>query len=272
VIKITNSLKQILKDEKSRSLILTPKVTAWYLDHPSEGLYTPEAMERVWKELTKPGRERSGSFSASSAGQCLRRQELAFLGKPQKGHLPNLREVFETGTWTHARVQALMLSAGLIEDIEVALPWPKFVSMGSADGKGFVHWDTPNKKWRQREFLLEIKTVGSFAWEKKATEGPSEDHLDQMHRYMLVSGIDLCVYWLVDKGNVSGLGNKEFVIEADQERLDRSQRELEELKKAYDTQTLHPILTPCKIGQGPLYRNCPFTGKDGPCRTAKGWE
>jgi hypothetical protein len=266
---MTNSLKMIMEQENDPNLILTPRINEFMMVKKDK--FTKEAMERVWSELTKPGRDRSNSFSASSAGTCLRRQELGFLGKPQKPYFPNLQEVFSEGTWMHAMWQARLLSAGLIEDIEVPLEWPKYTSKGSADGKGFVHWETANPKWRNREFILELKTVGAFAWQKKADGGPSEEHLDQMHRYMLVSGIDLYVYIIIDKGNTSGLGWKEFVNEADPERLEKSKQELEELNEALRTKTLHPLLPGCKVGQGTEYKQCPFGGKDGPCKTTKHW-
>lgn len=601
---MTNSLKMMMEQENDPGLILTPRISEYMMVHKDN--FTHEAMERVWKELTKSGRVRSGSFSASSAGQCLRRQELSFLGKPQKPYFPNLQEVFTEGTFMHAMWQARLLSAGLIEDIEVLLEWPEKNSMGSMDGRGYVHWETINPKWRNREFILELKalrtsekvltpsgwiangelnigdkvvgsdglatevlgindlgyqdfytvsfndgssvdvteqhlwevtgwngprvvetkhlktelekntysgyhsiplvlpvfhsrvdlpiapytlgallgdgsfkkegvylhsadeqiftnvredghdvthtrytescpfvtikgllpilrdlkldnthswdkfvpdiylisaieqrkeilaglldtdgtidmygrikyntasdklkdgvvslvrslggmatarlqtetgylnqenyfvkgrptwvvsiklqfnpfrlerkanryremltsgkgssrrnivsivptvggearcikvsnenglyvtkdyivthnTVGAHAWNNKADNGPSEEHLDQMHRYMLVSGIDLYVYIIIDKGNTSGLGWKEFVNEADPVRLEKSRKELDDLNEALRTETLHPLLPGCKIGQGSVYKMCPFGGKTGPCKNTNRW-
>ena len=266
---MTNSMKTIVEQKFDPNLILTPSINNFML---AGDKFTPEAYDRVWKELTKPPRDRTKSYSASSAGTCLRRQELAFLGKPTKPVYPALQEVFSLGTWAHAMWQCRLLSAGLLEDIEILLEWPEFISKGSADGRGFVGWDTADPKYHNREFLLEIKTVGAFAWKNKAENGPSQEHLDQMHRYMLVSGIDLCVYLIVDKGNTSGLGWKEFVIEADPKLLEKSVKELEELKSAYDNKRLHKILPACKIGQGTEYNKCPFGGKNGVCKSTTDWE
>lgn len=266
---MSKDIKTILEQEKDKSLLLTPRINEYIMENAGS-LYTKEAMERVWQELTKPGRKRSGSFSASSAGQCLRRQELALLGKPQAPIYPALIEVFESGKWYHARWQALLLSANLLEDIEVSLDWPKYTSKGSADGRGYVHWEPSNPAWKDREYLIELKSVGEFAWAKKA-QGPSEDHLKQMHRYMLTSGIHMCVYLVIDKGNASGLGWKEFVIEANPKRLEESENELIELNKALEKKKLHPLLTECKLGKGYKYTSCPFTGRNGPCKSTKGW-
>ena len=99
---MSKDIKTILEQEKDKSLLLTPRINEYIMENAGS-LYTKEAMERVWQELTKPGRKRSGSFSASSAGQCLRRQELAFLGKPQAPIYPALIEVFESGKWYHSK-------------------------------------------------------------------------------------------------------------------------------------------------------------------------
>ena len=267
---MTKDLKTILEQETDPKLLLTPRINEWMLEHPGN-LYTQNAYDRVWAELTKPGRDRSGSFSASSAGQCLRRQEFAFLGKPQKPVFPALRTVFEIGTWTHAQWQALLLSAKLLDDIEVEYKWPRMNSMGSADGVGHVWWESTNPLYRGRNYGVELKTVGEFAWKKKAEEGPSSDHLDQVHRYMLVSGIDLFSYIIIDKGNSSGLGWKEFVIERDPKLIEKSEKELEELNKALKIKKLHPLLTECKIGTGPIYKQCPYGGREGVCKTTKNW-
>lgn len=271
---MSKNLKTINEQEKDPKLLLTPKINEWMLKYHDR--FTDEAMERIWKELTKPGRDRTRSFSASSAGTCLRRQELAFLGMPQKPVFPALQETFTNGHFAHAQWQARLLSANLLEDIEVPLFWPNYISKGSADGRGFVWWEPVNKDWAGQEYLVEFKTVGYYAWDKMvsgAEKGEIKlEHLKQMHRYMLVSGIRLCSYILIDKANVSGLGWREFVVEADDEMLAESQRELEELKWAAENETIHPILPHCKMGMGSEYKYCPFTGKDGPCKTMNGWE
>jgi hypothetical protein len=268
---MTNSIKKINAQEVDPTLILTPRINEWMLKQ-KENLYTEEALARVWQEMIKPGRNRSASFSASSAGVCLRRQELAFLGKPEKPHLPKQIEVFQAGHWYHRRWQAMLLSANLIEEIEVPLFWPKYLSKGSADGRGFIWWETTNPNYHNREFILEIKSVGAHMWQKYLDLGrPSDEHLKQMHRYMLVSGIHLAIYIMIDKGNQGSDGWVEYVVEADPKLLEESKQELEELKRAAETKTLHPIKPYCRIRQGKEYNYCPFNGKDGPCFQTKEW-
>ena len=251
-------------------LVLTPMINQWMFDHNDR--FTPEAMETVYKAMTTPPRDRSKSYSASSAGTCLRRQELGFLGKPRRPADPHLQDIFTTGSWEHAKWQARLLSANLLEEIEVPLFWPKMLSKGSADGKGFVWWDTVDPKYRQREFLIEIKTANSFYLNKILESGkPTSGHLAQMHRYMLVSGIDMCIYFLVDKSGTTAKPWYEIVVEADPEMLNKSQEELDQLVRAAEEKKLHPIKPGCKLTVDPEYRSCDYRGKTGPCFTTEEW-
>lgn len=269
---MNNLLKNILKQEKSQDFILTPKINEWLLTHADEPL-SDELAALVAKQLSLKPRERSASFSASSAGLCLRRQELAYLGKPERPNSPQLKNTFKDGHWRHLRWQTMLLSAQLLEEIEVPLEWPKYHSKGSADGRGYIWWETANPKYRNREFIWEHKGVGSRVWEKKAEQDtPTEEHLKQVHRYMLVSGIDLCVVTYEDKGNWSNLGWKEFIVEADPDLLRESKEELEKLDRARQTKKLHPLLPECKIGTGTTYAYCPFGGKNGVCKSMKNWD
>lgn len=263
--------KTLLAQASDPNLVITPMLNDYLLKHGNDPV-DPEIMKRVSDELTKPGRDRSSNFSASAAGTCLRRQEFGYLGKPQSAVFPNLQHTFTTGTWIGMQWAAWMLQAKLVEDIEVPLPWPKYRSMGSADGRGYVWWDTVNPAYKGREFIWENKTVGAHVWEKYTTASkPKPEHMAQIHRYMLVSGLDLAVVTYVDKGNVGKNGWHEFVVEADPELLEQSRLELEELNKAVDNKELHPIKPACRIGTGSEYLYCPFGGKNGVCKTTTRW-
>jgi hypothetical protein len=260
-------MKQVLQQQSDPNLLLLPKINEYLLQHGNEKFST-NAMKTVFDALTTPPRNRTASFSSSSAGTDLRHQELAFLGYPQSQTvMPDLHIIFMLGHWAHAMTQGLLLSANLIQDIEVPVGDPEFYSKGSMDGEGYVWWDAANPKWRDQPFILEAKTVGQWAWDKKVKLGkPSEDHLAQIHRYMLLTGIRLCSYLMLNKGG-GNEGMVEFVVEADQKLLDKSKRELEELKKAVETQTLHPQSDKCRIGLS----GCIYGGKKGFCGTVKDW-
>lgn len=269
---MTNSIKKMALQAADPNLLLLPKINEYLLAHGGQK-FTQEAMERVWQELTKPGRNRARSFSASSAGTCLRRQEFTYLGYPQKGHMPSQQIIFDIGTWTHAQIQAMLLSANLIDDIEVPLEWPKMHAMGSMDAQGHVWWEPANPAWKDQDFICEFKTVGAHQWEKKIELGrPSDDHLAQIHRYFLVSGVRLCSYILIDKGGQGNQGLVEFVVECDDDLLEASKQELEDLNEARENEKLHDLLPGCKIGTGRTYAYCPFRGKDGVCKTTTEWK
>lgn len=260
-----------MEQAKDPDLILTPMLNDWLMQHSDDAI-DPAIMDRVMGVMTVPPRVRSGSFSASSAGQCLRAQEFQYLGKPKKPNYPWLRNIFQDGHFRHRRWQINLLSAGLLEEIEYPLAWPKYNSKGSADGKGYIWWDTANPKYKGKEFIWEHKGVGYRVWEKHTAPGkPIYKHIQQVHRYMLVSGIHLAIITYEDKEVAGNDGWKEFVIEADPELLKESAKELKELKNASDTQTLHPILPKCTLRTGTEYLNCDFSGKDGVCLNTTLW-
>jgi hypothetical protein len=264
--------KSLAADAQNPDYILTPMLNSYLMQHGNDPV-KPEIMQRVVDELTKPGRNRSGSFSASATGTCLRRQEFGYLGKPQDEVVyPGLQHTFHLGTWVGQQWAATLLQADLIEDIEVPLSWGRYRSMGSADGKGYVWWETVNPAFMKREFIWENKTAGEYSY-KTIVENmtPLPKHIKQVTRYGLVSGIDLGVITYVDKGNVQGHGWQEFVIEITPEMKEESRLELEELNNAVDTKTLHPVLPGCRIKQGADYKYCPFAGAHGVCLTTKKW-
>lgn len=266
---MTQTLKSMIKNTEDESLVLTPMINDWLMHHSNDPI-DPKIMDRVMGVMTIPPRIRSRSFSASAAGNCPRRQELAFIGAAEKPHYPALRNTFLDGHFRHRRWQIMLLSANLLEDIEVPLEWPKYHSKGSADGRGYIWWETADPKWQGKEFIWEHKGVGSRMWDT-LSKNPKEDHIKQVHRYMLVSGIHTTIITYEDKGNHEGVGWKEFVIEADPLLLEESRDELESLNDAYLKKNLHPIKPGCKLKTGSEYLYCPFGGKNGPCLTTTEW-
>lgn len=259
---------KLIEQQNNPNLLLLPKINEHLFYHGNDK-FSQKAMERVWGALTTPPRNRSASFSSSSAGADLRHQELAYLGYPQKANLPPLQIIFTIGHWLHAMSQGLLLTADLIQDIEVPVPMPEYYAKGSMDGQGYVWWNTANPAWQNQDFCIEIKTVGSHVWQKKVDVGkPSPDHMAQIHRYFLASGLRICSYLLVDKGSWGSDGIVEFVVEADDDLLEESRRELEQLKWAVDNKTLHPQSAACKSS---AKNSCPYGGKNGICGTTFEW-
>jgi hypothetical protein len=268
---VASSHKSLLRDQVNPNFILTPKINEYLMEHGNDPV-RPDIMDRVAAELTKPGRDRSGTFSASATQTCLRRQEFEFLGKPHSDTIyPGLQHVFTLGTWVGQQWGAMLLQADLIEDIEVTLPWGKYRAQGSADGVGYVWWETVNPNFMNRGFIWENKTVGAHTFKQHIEKGvPMAKHIGQVTRYALVGGYDLAVITYVDKGNVTPDGWYEFVVEITPEMKEQSLQELIELNKAVDNKRLHPILPGCKIKQGD-YKTCPFGAQGGICLKTRKW-
>jgi len=262
-------MKQLVLNADNPDLIITPMLNQYMLEHGE--FIEPWALTRVFEELEKPGRNRSGSFSASAAGSCLRKQELGFIGAPEKSVLPGYQlSIFTLGTWTHRMLQAIMLSAKILEDIEIPLAWPKYQGKGSADGRGHVWWD--HAKYQGREFIFEGKTVSARTWDKMTVEMKAE-HRKQIIRYCLVSGIHLASYFMFDKGNISGgAGWYEMVFEPTKEELEESEAELIELNQAVADRELHDLLPGCKLKIGTDWTYCGFGKGSGLCPKVKSWE
>lgn len=240
---MSDSLKKIKEQASNPDLILTPHINAW-LTTNGESEYSPSTVARVADILAAKPRNRSGSFSASSAGYCERRQMYGYLGVPEVQILPVLQSLFNDGKWRHLRWQALLLDAGLLTDIEVAVPMPEYNSKGSMDGQGFTG-DLPLRdEWKNKKFGFELKGVhpSPFATLKK-NGFPSSKHVKQMQRYMLASGLDLFVYIAEDKASHEWL---EFVVEYDEVRAKKSWSELNSLNAALASQTLPDRLPICQ--------------------------
>lgn len=248
--------------------IVLPQYQPWLRNHADEAL--PKwVLDIIVEQMGKPPRVRSGSFSSSSAGSCLRAQELEYIGaKVDSAQQPDseLSNIYNDGKWRHLRHQANLLTAKIIDSIEVPVMWPEMRSRGTMDGKGTVPNDHPNKKWRGKPYGLELKGMFSWQYAKRVkNDDPKESHLDQITRYMLASGIDLFVY-LVENKDTNTWWEK--VFEPDPRRMANQRRELERLNKAVDEGKLHKPLLSCSNRIGGQWNNCGFAGEYSTCERA----
>lgn len=268
------SLKKLIAQKTDDSLILTPHINNWLAQH-SEEAWPDDVVEKIAEQLRVQPRIRSGSFSASSAGFCDRRQVLGYLGKtPNATTSPELQNLFNDGKWRHLRWQAMLLSAGLIEDIEVSLKWPRMRSKGSVDGVGFTG-DLPiREEWKNKTFGFELKGMNPFVYQKWASGPrplkPNPKHLHQMGSYFLSGGFDLFIYIVEDKATQSW---EEVVVEPDPRMIKESEEEIVFLNKCVDNQTLPPILQECQDREG-AFKGCPYgqTKKGSVCLRTKEWD
>lgn len=267
-------LAKTLRSLTNQSQIILPQYRQWLVQHGDDP-YPDWVALRILKVLTTPPRDRSGSYSASTSGRCLRAQELGYLGAPAtfpRGVIePQQQLVYSDGKWRHMRWQADLLSAGLLYDIEVPMPWPRMNAMGTMDGAGIVRDDHPNPMYRGQEFGFELKGVNPYQfprWIKEKT--PQDSHMMQIHRYFLISGHELfvCIYenkWSQDTW--------EWVVTPDPKYMRRSERELKELNRAAREHKLHEMLPSCKARIGQVWsKDCPYGGNGGTCDKRRKWD
>lgn len=265
------SLANTVRAGVRKDTIVKKRYERWLLEHGDDPI--PDwVAQRIAQQMSKPPRVRQGTFSASSAGSCLRAQELSFLGyQPTilQTPTPQLMNVFNDGKWRHLRHQANLLASGIITDMEYPLDWPRRRAFGTMDGFGFVPDNHPIERWRDEPFGLELKGVNPFQYPRQSRqEDPIEKYLRQIARYVLMRGMKLFVVLNENKGTNE---LREWVIEVDQKMVDESDEELRLLNKAVDQRRLHPLLASCKLRMGKTWEDCQFSGRQGTCEKTKRW-
>lgn len=264
---MSKSLTKTIKSAKLyQDQIITHRLNMFLMQNPNL-VVDQWVADMIRDQITKQPRVRSGSFSSSAAGSCLRRQIFQFQGIDSGGvNSPQLQNIFYDGTWRHLRWQAVLLHAGILSDIEFPLTWPEKRSVGTMDGIGIVPDDHPKEEWRGLEFGFELKGVNTYGYQQ--AYNVKEDHLNQIHRYFLSGGFDLFVVVYEDKNTQEW---KEWVIEPDPARLSAQQAELDALNDYADKQILPPMLTDCIQATGPNWKYCPYAGKTGVCVNREIW-
>lgn len=266
---MANSLNKTIKAAKMyEQHIVTHRLNMFLMQHPNL-VVDDWIADLIHEQLVKQPRDRTQSFSSSAAGTCMRRQVFNYIGIDPGGvNEPKLQNVFYDGTWRHLRWQATLLQAGILNKIEFPLRWDAKRSVGTMDGLGVVPDDHPNEKWRGLEFGFELKGMNSYGYKYAAPKGPKEDHLDQVHRYFISSGLELFVIIYENKDTQEWT---EWVITPDQSRIDAQMLELESLNGYADRQELPPMLPGCKTATGNEWKWCPFAGKTGVCVRRDHW-
>jgi hypothetical protein len=252
---------------RNSNLVVLPRYLRYLAKHGDEPLIEAgsRAESLILEQLTATPRDRTQSFSASSAGYCERAQVFGFYGAEAPSPDPQLAAIFNDGKWRHIRWQALLLTAEILDDIEEALRWNRMLQRGTMDGIGHVPDDHYRKDWRGKQFGFELKGVNAFQFDAHKKNGPTEKHLKQIHRYFLISGLEL---FSVVYENKSTQEPYEWVIEPDPVRMDEERQEVANLKEAIDTQTLPPMLPEC-VAHKATWKKCNYGGPDGVCSFAQ---
>ena len=256
------NIAALVRAVKRADLVITPELEPWLVKHGDEAF--PDWVVDILADLlrTKP-RIRSGSFSGSAAGHCNRRQQLQFAGVTGEAVDAQLQNIFNDGKFRHLRWQGMLLTLGLITDVEYLVKWPQMLSRGSLDGRGEVSQNHPNAKWRGTEFGFELKGVSTFQYSALAKSGPKDEHLRQIHHYFVLGGFDLFIVIYEDKTTQAWT---EWVVEPDPVLLKEAEKQIWELRNSVKSKTLDAILPEC-VAKGARYKDCPF-GQNGKCQLA----
>lgn len=244
-------LTQLLQAHQ-QELPISPVHERWLADNPNPE-YSPEAKEFLAKQIGKPDRVRTGSFSPSSAGKCLRRRQFEYLGLPRKPFRTSLIQVLHNGTWVHLRWQAAGLTAGWLAEAEVGVEYEDLGMKGTMDGR------LPDGRG------LEIKSINSNGFRYVMSKGPKREHLHQITSYALASGIKDWVVLYEDKDTNE---YKEFLFTPDEVGLDLVWGEYEKLMLAVSQGRLIEMKDECWAKKGNEYLQCPFREI---CPTMKDW-
>lgn len=247
-------------------LIVTPLYDEYLIRNP-EITANPKVFKYVMRQITIPPRDRRRSFSASQAGYCLRRQELAFLGVPRRPTIdPRGIRIFQNGTFVHLRWQVGLLSAEIIDGIEVTVKSGDELTRATLDGIGVVK----RGYYEGAKFGWEHKGRMSYAFESQERAGtPDVNTRKQVAMQMLLTGYDV---WSVTNEHKDNQTHGEFIIERNENEIDEVRSDLKELKAAVEKKRLHPMLPECiKRNSTGEYYQCPFGTDLGSCVASGSW-
>ena len=193
--------------------------------------------------LTRPQRVRTGSFSASSAGTCLRRRQFEYFGLKKAKPGTRSMNIFANGDYVHLRIQVAGLTGGWLRQAEVSVEVPEIMLKGTMDGE--LTWDS----------ILEAKSINSNGFRSVASFGAKSEHIYQTHAYMLASNLD-SAHILYENKDTQEM--KEFRVERDEKVIDLVREEFQKLTDATKEKVLLPMLPQCVKKEGNDYRWCPF--------------
>jgi hypothetical protein len=181
--KVSSNLKRILEVSVRDDLIVTHAFESFILNW--DGNFDDRVVDRVAEVLRTPQRPRSGAWSASGAGKCMRRQEFAFLGMPQgMSTSSQLQGIFLNGRWVHLRWQAIGMQAGLLDNIEVTIKKPSMRARCSMDGMGTGTWG----RYAGREFGFELKGRNDWVFNGQTKLGVDPETRAQVDFEFMLSG------------------------------------------------------------------------------------
>ncbi len=241
---MASSLKNHLKVAR-RNKFITPKLHGWLSQNP-DGIKTdnPDIQKRILEILKPSVGDRSGAFHPSQLYQCPRAQVFGYLNIPvTRSYNPTLQNLFNDGHFRHLRWQVMLLSAGILTDVEVPVAIPESRLTGSMDG---VNAD---EGW-----MFELKGTSQF--KTIMYRGALPAHIKQVNAYMLASGLEKTIIVYECKSSQDWT---EIEVGRDETIINEISNILTELNGALDNNTLPEVKHDCKNQTGSEFNSCPYS-------------
>jgi len=235
------------------NLVVSRRHEDWLTKY-DQPVYSQRALAFAHEQLSKPGRVRMGTVSASSLGDCHRYQQFTYLGLPK---LPNDAKTalkFQNGAFMHLRWQMAGLSEGWLVEAEVPVRDRERGLQGTMDG---VLYD---------ESILELKSINAHGFSGVMTFGPKHEHLFQMATYMVCTKRTKGVFIYENKDTQE---YTEIVVNADEVPLEEAMVQARTLWQGIEATNLAEPLEKCIDRTGWKYQSCPFRDR---CLELYTWE
>lgn len=243
------SLKSAIKIAKSNTRI-TPRLHRWLLNNDGVQIHDDDLRQRVMHMLEPSTHDRSGVFHPSQLYQCQRAQLFEYYGvETLKEFNPTLQNLFNDGHFRHLRWQIMLMSAGLLTDIEVKVSMPEYRLAGSMDGVNM------NEGW-----MFELK--GTSQYRNVIQRGAFDAHIKQVNTYLLASGLDSAIIVYECKSSQQW---QEIEVSKDERVVAEIVSILESLNNAIDSGDLPEAYDDCKNQTGATFNRCPFNSVCGRC-------
>jgi hypothetical protein len=222
--------------------VITPEHEDW-LRHHHNASYSPAALSYLQQQLANSPRLRTGTFSASAAGSCVRAQQFEFVGLSRAPLTPKQISILYNGTFMHYRWQLAGLTAGWLSGAEIPINDNAAGLIGTADG---LHRDGG---------VVEFKSINAFGYSNIRTFGIKDRHRWQVQAYMY--GLDqeraLVIYENKDTQSWT-----EFNIERDQTMIDAIIRTTDQMWNMTHVGQLYEPKEKCIDQTGTEYHQCPY--------------
>lgn len=233
-------------------LLVTPLHEDW-LKTNADLHYSGAALEFAAQELGATGRDRRGGFSASALGSCARSQQFTFLGMPTNSLRPRQHQVAHNGNFVHLRWQMAGITAGWLARPEVPMPENEWGLSGTLDGV------------LQGGEGLEIKSANERAYSSALSFGVKDEHMFQVHSYMLGMLIDVFSVIYENKNTQDWV---EYVVERDEGWIKKVKDACDQRWEGVAKRELEPRLDKCEYREGWQYDWCKYRDV---CMATRSW-